>query len=243
MVTGIPHHLSLSSMMAHKSLGNDAALIVVDMQEDFCEPHGALAVKGGRELATGINRLLELPFKLKIATQDHHPADHCSFASQHQDAEPFTSSHTIKNPEAAGDGAEEQTTTLWPDHCIQGTKGADLIPELDVSKFSQIIKKGEDSRVESYSAFGPPFRNPAVDMSDLKATLEHAGIKRVYTCGLAFDFCVKYTAIDAVEAGFDTYLIEDLTNSVNARNREGGKKELVTQRVHLITAAELTEGL
>lgn len=128
---------------------------------------------------------------------------------------------------------------MWPDHCVQGTTGANIIPELDISKVTHLIKKGEDKRVESYSAFGPPFRRPAVGMSTLQTTLEEVGIKRVFACGLAFDFCVKFTAIDAAEAGFETYVIEDLTNSVDARDREGGRKELRDGNVQLVTSAEL----
>lgn len=197
-------------------------------------------MKGGRDLAPGINRLLELPFKLKIATQDYHPSDHCSFASQHPGMKPFTSSHTIRNPAATDpSNAEEQTTTLWPDHCVQGTPGVELIPELHQSKLTHIVKKGEDKRVESYSAFGPPFRHPAVGMSNLETILKQASITRVYTCGLAFDFCVKHTAIDAAEAGFLTFVIEDLTNAVNARDWAGGQKVLEDANVRLVASEDV----
>lgn len=236
------------------TLSEDAALIVVDMQEDFCEPvrlprgsrvtkcmltasqNGALAVTGGRDLATPIHKLLDLPFRVKVATQDWHPANHCSFASQHAGAEPFTASHTIKNPEATGCDVEEQVTVLWPDHCVQGTPGAELLSELDVSRVSHVVRKGQDRRVESYSAFGPPFRNPKVGMSDLQSTLEAEGVKRVYVCGLAFDFYVRYTAIDAAKAGFDTFLIEDMTNAVNKGedDRASTCKDLVKSGVRLV---------
>lgn len=222
------------------SLGEDAALAVIDMQEDFCPPvsqatlhyfehplnltqNGALAVKDGREITPIINHLLSLPFKLKFATQDYHPVDHCSFASQHAGAAPFTSSHTIRNPEATNDEAEEQTTTLWPDHCVQGTPGCDFIPELNVSRIEQFIKKGEDRRVEAYSAFGPPFRKPAVAMSKLPKLLKQSQIKRVFVCGLAFDFCVKCTAVDAADAGYETYLVEDASKAVD-QSEEGLEK-------------------
>ena len=193
--------------------GRKAALAVIDVQEDFCEPNGSLAVKDGRKVAPVWNDLLSLPFALKLATRDYHPRDHISFASQHSGKEPFTSTHTIKNPENTDDKAF--TTLLWPDHCVQGTQGCELIPELDQSKLTHKIDKGQDKRVESYSAFGPVYRNPPVAMSGLGDTMEKAGITDVFVVGLAYDFCVKHTAIDAVEHGFKTFIIEDATKAVD----------------------------
>ena len=193
--------------------GKKAALAVIDVQEDFCEPNGSLAVKGGRALADTWNDLLSLPFAVKVATRDYHPADHISFASQHSGKQPFTSSHTIKNPENDEDKAF--TTSLWPDHCIQGTRGCEFIPELDHSKLTEQIDKGQDKRVESYSAFGPVYRNPPVAMSGLGDTLKQKGIVDLFVVGLAYDYCVKHTAIDAVEHGFKTYVIEDGTKAVD----------------------------
>ncbi|PPJ51363.1 hypothetical protein CBER1_08397 [Cercospora berteroae] len=189
-----------------------AALIVVDMQEDFCEPNGSLAVQGGREVASVVNDLLDWPgFVIKVGTKDYHPQEHISFASNHPGTLPFTSSHTITSPENA---SESQTTLLWPDHCVQGTPGADFIPELHKHKLSDIISKGEDPRVESYSGFGPPFRSPRVSMSNLDATLKNAGTTHVFVVGLAHDFCVKSTAIDAVEHGYEVFVIEEGTKAV-----------------------------
>lgn len=198
--------------------------------------NGALAVSEGRDIAPVINQLLALPFKLKFATQDYHPKDHCSFASQHPGKKPFTSTHTIRNPETSGDDAEEQTTTLWPDHCVQGTRGCELIPELDTSGLQHIIKKGQDRRVEAYSAFGPPFRKPAVGMSDLPNLLEASQIKRVFVCGLAFDYCVKCTAIDAADAGYETFLVEDASKAVDQGEGAIGanKKEMEQHGVKFI---------
>ena len=190
-----------------------AALAVIDVQEDFCEPDGSLAVAGGRALAPIWNNLLSYPFAVKLATRDLHPADHISFASQHEGKQPFTSTHTIQNPENEGD--EAFTTTLWPDHCVQGTKGCEFIPELDISKVMTKIEKGQDKRVESYSAFGPVYRNPKVGMSGLGDTLKHEGITDLFVAGLAYDYCVKHTAIDAVEHGFRTFIVEDATKAVD----------------------------
>lgn len=214
--------------------GKKAGLAVIDVQEDFCEPNGSLAVKGGRGLARVWNDLLSLPFAVKLATRDYHPKDHISFASQHPGKEPFTSTHTIKNPENHGDKAF--TTLLWPDHCIQGTPGCEFIPELDQSKLTQTIEKGQDKRVESYSAFGPVYRNPPVGMSGLGDTLKNEGITDLYVVGLALDYCVKHTAIDAVEHGFKTYVIEDATKAVD-QSDEGlaaTRKELQDSGVILI---------
>lgn len=200
--------------------------------------NGTLAVSGGRQLAPLINHLLILPFKVKVASKDHHPKDHCSFASQHAGATPISSSHTIRNPEASGENVEEQTTVLWPDHCVQGTSGCELVPELDTSHIQHVVNKGEDRRVESYSAFGPPFRKPAVGMSGLYDILRDAGIKRVFVCGIAFDYCVKDTAIDAAKSGFGTFLIEDAAAAVNQSKEElaSTRRELEEAGVKLISS-------
>ncbi|KAF2169914.1 hypothetical protein M409DRAFT_64342 [Zasmidium cellare ATCC 36951] len=213
-----------------------SALIVVDMQEDFCEPNGALAVKDGRGVVNYINELLSYTgFSLKIATQDFHPHDHISFASQHPGTKAFTSEHTIKNPE---NGEETQTTLLWPDHCVRGTKGVELIPELHQDKLSHTVHKGLDTRVEAYSAFGPPFRNPKISMSELDGILKGAGITDVFVVGLAYDFCVKCTAVDAMEHGYRTFLIEDGTKGVFQSKDavEGLGKELKEKGVELVGA-------
>lgn len=121
----------------------------------------------------------------------------------------------MRNPEASGTDIEEQTITLWPDHCVQGTLGCEIVPELDATRFHHFIKKGEDRRVEAYSAFGPPFRKPAVAMSRVSDLLHEFQIKRVFVCGLALDYCVKCSAIDAADAGYETYLVEDASRAVN----------------------------
>lgn len=126
---------------------------------------------------------------------------------------------------------------LWPDHCVVGTSGAELIPELHQHKLSTLINKGEDKRVESYSGFGPPFRNPAVGMSTLDATLKAAHVSRVFVVGLAYDFCVKSTALDAVEHGYETFVIEDATKAVmqDAESLEKTRSELRKAGVEIIS--------
>ncbi|KAI0660768.1 Isochorismatase hydrolase [Cubamyces menziesii] len=189
------------------------ALLVIDMQEDFCPPNGSLAVSGGRDIIPTINELLQLPFVLKIATKDHHPHDHVSFASNHPGATPFVSTCTITNP---ANPAETYETRLWPDHCVIGTPGNALVPELDVRCADAIVLKGTDPRVEMYSAFRSPLRDPPLQsaVSELEGRLRDAGITDVFVVGLAGDYCVKCTALDAAELGFCTYVVEDAVRCV-----------------------------
>jgi nicotinamidase-related amidase len=183
-----------------------------------------LAVGNGRDIAPIVNELLSLPFALKVATKDWHPQDHISFASNHPppNNEPFTSEITIQNPL---NQKEAQTTRLWPDHCIQGTKGAELVPELDQSKIDHIIEKGQDKRVEMYSAFADPFLSPTVSKSKLEAIMKEEGITHVYCVGLAMDYCVKFTALDSAKAGFTTYIVNEGTKAVDL----GAWDEVVAQ--------------
>jgi nicotinamidase-related amidase len=171
-------------------------------------------VNGGRDIVPTINELLSLPFLIKVATKDFHPQDHISFASNHPapNNEPFKSTATITNPLNAD---ETQETLLWPDHCVQGTKGAELVPELDASKIDHVVEKGQDKRVEMYSAFASPFKSPRIAESDLAETLRNAGITDVFVVGLAADYCVKYTAIDAAKEGFKTWVVGDATRAVD----------------------------
>ncbi|PIL37359.1 hypothetical protein GSI_01052 [Ganoderma sinense ZZ0214-1] len=189
------------------------ALLVVDMQEDFCPPSGSLAVEGGRDIVPLINDLLKLPFVLKIATKDHHPPGHVSFASNHPGAQPFSSTTTIVNPANA---RETYETRLWPNHCVAGTPGNELVPELDRAPLDHIVLKGRDPRVEMYSAFRSPLRDPplADAVSELAERLTAAGVTHVFVVGIAGDYCVKDTALDSVSLGWRTYVIEEGTRCV-----------------------------
>ncbi|EPE09557.1 pyrazinamidase nicotinamidase [Ophiostoma piceae UAMH 11346] len=191
------------------------ALIVVDLQEDFCPPNGSLAVAEGRETVAVVNRLLELPaFVLRVATQDWHPQDHISFASNHAPKKPFVDFATVVNPLNPDEPSYE--TQLWPDHCVQNTPGAALVPELDPAhRLDEIIKKGTNKDVEMYSAFYDPFTNPRVSDSGLAGKLQAAGVTHVYVVGLAADFCVRCTALDSLKEGFTTYIVEEGTRAVN----------------------------
>ncbi|THX89801.1 Isochorismatase hydrolase [Aureobasidium pullulans] len=213
-----------------------AALIIVDLQEDFCPPKGSLAVTDGRSIAPVINDLLKLPWTLRVATKDMHPKDHISFASQHPppNNKPFESSITIANPH---NPEETQTTNLWPDHCVAGSPGSELIPELDVSILDEVVEKGQDKRVEMYSAFCTPFLNPKIVETGLAKTLKEKGVTHVFCVGLAADFCVKATAIDAAKEGFETVVIREGTKGVE-QGDEADKKlaqELKENNVKMVS--------
>ncbi|OAF58306.1 NAD(+) salvage pathway protein [Pseudogymnoascus destructans] len=207
------------------------ALIVVDVQEGFCPPSGALAVPNGRSILPTINTLLTYPFVLKIATKDWHPAGHISFASSHPGAEPFTSFATITNLE---NEEEKYESRLWLDHCIQGTPGAELVKDLDISKIDKILEKGQIKSVEMYSAFYPPLSSPRVGDSGLSTLLKEKGVTDVYVVGLAADYCVAATAEDAVKEGFRAVIVEEGTRAVDPGGWEGKKKELEGRGVRVV---------
>ncbi|KAA8647369.1 hypothetical protein EYZ11_008543 [Aspergillus tanneri] len=220
-----------------------AALVVVDMQEDFCPPNGPLAVSEARSLAPIINSLLAHPgFVTRVATQDYHPSNHISFAHNHPgpNNRPFESVVDMVNP-APGKQNETKPQRLWPAHCVQGTKGVDIIPEIDTSSIDLYVKKGMHSQVEMYSAFADAFGNndPAVTCksvdADLASYLTEKGISAVFVVGLAGDFCVKHTAIGAAKVGFRSYVLEDATRCIDAGfGWEEAKKELTAAGVSII---------
>lgn len=177
----------------------DACLIVVDVQNDFM-PGGALAVPRGDEVVPVINRLAAR-FDNVILTQDWHPRGHASFASSHPGRKPF---ETI----ALAYG----TQVLWPDHCVQGTDGAALHVKLDVSKAQLIIRKGHHRDIDSYSAF---FEADRKTPTGLAGFLKERGLKVLFVCGLATDFCVAWTALDGRAAGFDAIVIEDACRAID----------------------------
>jgi nicotinamidase-related amidase len=189
-------------------------------------------VAEGRDIVPTVNKLLDLPFVIKIATKDWHPANHISFASNHSGKQPFTDFTTVINP---SNPSETYETRLWPDHCIQNTKGAELIPELDVKKIDKIVEKGQVKEVEMYSAFYDPLEKPRVSDSGLAAVLKEKGITDVYVVGLAFDYCVKCTAVDAAKEGFKTVIVEEGTRAVDRGNRDETMKELKNKGVKIVS--------
>jgi len=174
------------------------ALIIIDVQNDFC-PGGALPVPKGNEVVPVINKIC-LKFDKIIATQDWHPENHISFAKNHN-----------KNPyDVIKVNNLEQV--LWPVHCVRGTKGADFQKNLKLDNVDLIIRKGTNPGIDSYSAF---LENDKKTHTGLKYYLKGLGIKDVYLCGLATDYCVYYSAKDALESGFNTYVILNATRGVD----------------------------
>lgn len=175
------------------------ALIVIDVQNDFC-PGGALAVPGGNEIVPGINALMhESP--TVILTQDWHPEGHSSFASSHSDKAPFEVIEMPYGPQV-----------LWPDHCIQGTEGAAFHPGLDTDRADLIIRKGYNRQIDSYSAL---FENDHKTPTGLSGYLRNRGIEQLTMVGLALDFCVNYSAVDAAKAGFDVTVDKALCRAID----------------------------
>lgn len=175
------------------------AVIVVDVQNDFC-PGGALAVAGGDEIIAGINLLLEEADAV-VLTQDWHPAGHSSFASSHPGKAPMTLIDMPYGPQV-----------LWPDHCIQGTKGADFHPALNANAADMIVRKGFNPEIDSYSGF---FENDHKTPTGLHGYLQTRGIQQLTMVGIATDFCVNYTAVDAAKLGYDVTVREDLCRGID----------------------------
>ncbi|KAK1829909.1 Pyrazinamidase/nicotinamidase [Podospora conica] len=209
------------------------ALIVVDMQEDFCPPNGSLPVPHGRAVIPLINTLLALPsFVLRVGTKDWHPPSHISFASNHPGKQPFVDTCVVTNPL---NPAESYSTRLWPDHCVQDTPGAALVPELDAARLDRVVEKGTDPRVEMYSAFYDPLKNPRVSDSGLAGVLREAGATHVYVVGLAGDYCVRCTATDARAEGFTTYVVEEGTRAVDPGAWEACRAEMEAEGVEVVS--------
>lgn len=187
------------------------ALILVDLQNDFC-PFGALAVTEGDQVIPIANKLLD-HFEVIVATQDWHPATHGSFAANHPWRKPgqVIDLHGLQQ-------------VLWPIHCVQGSFGAELVGALDQDKISQVFRKGTDETVDSYSGF---FDNGKRKATGMGSWLRDQGVDTVYVMGLATDYCVKFTALDAIELGFKTFLIEDGSRGVDLQ--EGDVKRAVAE--------------
>ena len=175
------------------------SLILVDLQNDFL-PGGALAVPDGDAVIPVANRLQPL-FPLVVATQDWHPANHGSFAANHPGKKEYEQIDLNGLPQ-----------TLWPVHCVQGTAGAELAPGLQRERIAKIFQKGTDAGIDSYSGL---FDNGHRKSTGLGEWLKAKGVTEVFICGLATDYCVKFTALDAVQFGCKTYFIEDASRGVN----------------------------
>ncbi|HZR57599.1 MAG TPA: bifunctional nicotinamidase/pyrazinamidase [Terriglobales bacterium] len=180
-------------------IGDSDVLLVIDVQNDFC-PGGALAISNADEVVPIINKLAE-HFQHIILTQDWHPPGHKSFASAHPGKRVYDS---VEAPYGQ--------QTLWPDHCVQGTNGAEFHKDLNVSKAELILRKGFRKSIDSYSAF---LENDHVTSTGLAGYLRERGFQRIFLAGLAYDYCVRFSAIDGVKAGFKSFVIEDACRSVN----------------------------
>jgi nicotinamidase/pyrazinamidase len=179
--------------------GDKDVLLVVDIQNDFC-PDGALAVPRGDEVVPVVNDLARR-FRHVVLTQDWHPAAHQSFASSHPGRQPFDVIEVAYGPQI-----------LWPDHCVQGTHGAAFRRDLDVPHAELVIRKGFRREVDSYSAF---FENDHRTPTGLAGYLRERGLGRVFIAGLAFDFCVRYSAEDAHRCGFEVVVVEDACRGID----------------------------
>ncbi|MDD8023242.1 MAG: bifunctional nicotinamidase/pyrazinamidase [Paracoccaceae bacterium] len=175
------------------------ALIVIDVQNDFC-PGGALAVVGGDEIIPRINRLMQ-EFPVTVLTQDWHPEEHSSFAAMHEGAAPFTQIEMSYGPQ-----------TLWPVHCVWGTDGAAFHPGLSTDPADLVIRKGFRPQIDSYSAF---FENDHVTPTGLAGYLRERGITDLTFVGLALDFCVAWSAIDAAKLGFSVRVLEGACRAID----------------------------
>jgi len=206
-----------------------AALVVVDVQPDFL-PGGPLAVADGDDLLEPLARLMrDGPLPLQVATQDWHPAGHVSFASSHDGRDPFD---TIT--------LHGHDQTLWPDHCIQGSDGAALHPALPWEAVAAVIRKGTDPDTDSYSGFRNNWsRDGARPPAGLAGYQRDRQVEAVFVCGVARDICVRWTALDAAEAGLETYFVWDLTRPVEPEADEGVRKELAERGVTICEAGAL----
>jgi nicotinamidase/pyrazinamidase len=180
--------------------GDRDVLLVIDVQNDFC-PGGNLAVAGGDEVVAPVNRLAGR-FASVVLTQDWHPPGHRSFASAHRGRKPFETVQLAYGPQV-----------LWPDHCVQGTRGAELHEGLHVPHAQLVLRKGCNPDIDSYSAF---FENDRRTATGLAGYLRERGITRIFVAGLAYDFCVRYTCEDARRAGFEAVVISDACRAIDA---------------------------
>jgi nicotinamidase/pyrazinamidase len=201
------------------------ALIVVDLQNDFV-PGGALAVPEGDAIVPLVNSI-QPRFDLIVATQDWHPADHGSFAANHSGRKVYETIDLAGLPQV-----------LWPVHCVQGTSGAALVSSLDTSRIARVFQKGTDPAIDSYSGFFDNGHRKATGLGD---HLRQRGVTRAYVCGLATDYCIKFTALDARQLGFETFLIEDASRGVNVKPGDVARavEEMRRANVQITQAAEL----
>jgi nicotinamidase/pyrazinamidase len=212
-------------MTKELSIGSCDVLIAVDIQNDFC-PGGALGVPRGDEVVPLINRLAGR-FAHVLLTQDWHPAGHLSFASAHPGRKPY---EVLE----ASYGAQ----ILWPDHCVQGTPGAEFRTDLQITRAELVLRKGYHREIDSYSAF---YENDRKTRTGLAGYLRERGFARVFLAGLAFDFCVRYSAEDARREGFEVLVIEDACRGIDVDGSMAATRQLFSVRgIACVSAAAIS---
>jgi len=194
------------------SIGPRDVLIVVDIQNDFC-PEGALGVPRGDEVVPLINRIARR-FEHVLLTQDWHPAGHLSFASAHPGRKPYDIIEVSYGSQI-----------LWPDHCVQGTPGAEFRKDLEITHAELVLRKGYHREIDSYSAF---YENDRKTNTGLAGYLRERGFARVFLAGLAFDFCVRYSAEDAKREGFEVVVIEDACRGIDVEGSMAATRQLLS---------------
>lgn len=198
-------------------------LIITDVQNDFMAA-GALEVPDAQSILSPLNQV-QSAFDLVIATQDWHPYNHKSFASNHSNKQPF---ETIQL-----NGLQQ---VLWPDHCVQGTKGAEFHPQLDMTHVCTIFRKGMDPEIDSYSGF---YDNNHRNSTGLAGYLNEKKVKNIYFAGLASDYCVYFTIQDALKHGYTCFFLEDASRAIDIQRFEELKQKLIAQGVKIIKTSEI----
>lgn len=199
------------------------ALLLIDIQNDFL-PGGSLAVAGGDQIIPVVNAVQQ-KFERVVATQDWHPQSHKSFASAHRGKNVFEQVELAGLPQ-----------TLWPDHCVQGTPGAELSPAVDWNSTEAIFRKGTNPEIDSYSGF---YDNGHRKATGLAAYLKGHGVRTIYLAGLAADYCVYFTAKDALAEGFNVVLIEDATRAIDEQGYQKARKDLIEKGGRILHSSEI----
>jgi nicotinamidase/pyrazinamidase len=221
---------AMSGAEAKSGMIEGAAILVIDVQNGFISESGELPVAGGAEVVPVINALLPL-FPVRVATQDWHPRNHGSFASQHPGTKPFDRGMLGGLPQ-----------TFWPDHCVQGTRGAELHPDLDQTGIQAIIRKGYDPGTDSYSGFTD---NAGKNPTGLEGLLRSRGITKIYLAGLALDYCVRASALDArrLLPHASVFVVVDATRPVDPKTGAEALRDLENAGVRIVRSDEVRAGI
>lgn len=198
-------------------------LLIIDVQNDFM-PGGSLAVPDGDKIVTIINRM-QHKFDLVVAAQDWHPQDHISFASNHEGKSNFDEIDI-----------QGRSQTLWPDHCVQGTRGAEFHRDLNTNRWEAIFRKGTDKEIDSYSAF---YDNGHLKSTGLTGYLKEKGVSQLFLCGLAADICVYFSVYDAFKEGFACFFIEDASQPLDGDEFKALKKKMEYLGIQVISSADI----